>query len=277
MRPLNGTVLASPRKLATALVVVALMATLVALLLPVRMFAGARAASATAVSWDDDGGGTTSTEHGPLTSMDRDFVRKVRLAGLWELPAGRQAQERGTTDSVRTAGDHLVEGHTELDEQAIATGRTLGVELANQPSDQQRAWLAQLSAAQGAEFDRLFANLLRRAHGTVFGLVAQVRAGTGNSMVRALATRANTVVLDHITVLEATGLVDFRGLVEESGRPGTQPVPREPGSPAQVPPAAPTPPARPEASRTGPTEDSPARPAGSERHTGGTHAATGPG
>ncbi|MGO4431485.1 hypothetical protein AB4Z54_75030, partial [Streptomyces sp. MCAF7] len=61
-------------------------------------------------------------------------------------------------------------------------------------------------------FQRVFANRLRAAHGKVFGLVAQVRAQSENSMVRSLATRANAVVLDHITVLEDTGLVDFEAL-----------------------------------------------------------------
>lgn len=69
-----------------------------------------------------------------------------------------------------------------------------------------------MSRAKGDEYERLFTQLLRRAHGKVFGLLAGIRAQTRNSMVRALATSANATVLDHITVLEDTGLVDFDGL-----------------------------------------------------------------
>ncbi|MBB1256962.1 DUF4142 domain-containing protein [Streptomyces alkaliterrae] len=234
MRPVNGTLFASGRNMATGLVVLALVLTLAALLVPVHVYDNTRPAAAATVTWDDDGRGTIGTEFGPLTAMDRDFVRKVRLAGLWELPAGRQAQERTNREAVREAGNHLVDGHTELDRLAIDAGRALGVELANQPNAQQQAWLAQMNAAQGDEFDRLFANILRRAHGTVFGLVAQVRAQTRNSMVRTLATRANAVVLDHITVLEATGLVDFAQL---DGQSGAVPGPAAPTG--QVPPAVP--------------------------------------
>ncbi|WP_340563216.1 DUF4142 domain-containing protein [Streptomyces sp. GSL17-111] len=226
MRHVNGTPVTSARTLGTALVVAALAATLVALLVPVRMFDGAATATA-ARGWEDDGRGTVSTEYGPLTALDRDFVRTIRLAGLWELPAGRQAQERGGRASVRLAGDHLVEGHTELDERAIGTARALGIELANQPNAQQRDRLARLDAARGDAFDRLFANLLREAHGTVFARVAEVRATTRNSMVRSLATRANAVVLDHITVLENTGLVDFEALAVEptaAARPALGPA-----------------------------------------------------
>ncbi|MEU6869008.1 DUF4142 domain-containing protein [Streptomyces sp. NPDC046876] len=225
---LGGMSVASRHVLATAAVIGALAFTLIALLIPVQKFGGRAAAAATAPAADDDGLGTISTAFGPLTPQDRDFVRKVRLAGLWELPAGRQAQQRGKRPAIRTAGEHLVEGHTELDRRVLEVGQALGMDLPNQPSPQQQAWLAQLDTAQGPQYEQLFIQLLRRAHGKVFTLVAQIRAQTRNSMVRALATDANTTVLDHITVLEASGLVDFDGLADTA--------PAAPGSPgASVP------------------------------------------
>ncbi|WP_411104595.1 DUF4142 domain-containing protein [Streptomyces sp. cmx-4-9] len=198
----------------SVVVIAALALTLVALLIPVESFGG-RSSAAAAPAAEDDGAGILSTAYGPLTPADRDFVRKVRLAGLWELPAGRQAQQRGTRPSVRTAGEHLVEGHTDLDRQVIQVGQALGVDLPNQPSVQQQEWLGQLTEAKaGEEYERLFVQLLRRAHGKVFALLAGIRAQTQNSMVRALATSANATVLDHITVLEDSGLVDFDSLVD---------------------------------------------------------------
>ncbi|MFD5146760.1 DUF4142 domain-containing protein [Streptomyces sp. NPDC058401] len=228
----GGMSVASRHVMGTGIVIGALALTLIALLIPVRSFGGRTAAAAPALSSgaapapapasaDDDGAGVMNTAFGPLTPQDREFVRKVRLAGLWELPAGRQAQERGTRKSVRTAGEHLVEGHTELDRRVVEVGEALGVELPDRPSGQQQAWLDQLDRAQGAAYERLFVQLLRRAHGKVFTLVAQVRAQTRNSVVRELATDANTTVLDHIAVLEASGLVDFEGLAD--GPPATAP------------------------------------------------------
>ncbi|MFI9027423.1 DUF4142 domain-containing protein [Streptomyces sp. NPDC053560] len=234
MRSIAG--LASPaspddaRALATGLIVAALAATFIALLLPVQLFGQNTSVAAAAAGWEDDGGGTVRTPYGPLTPLDRDFVRKVRLAGLWELPAGRQARERGTRKAVRTAGDHLVAGHTELDRLSVRAARDLGMPLPDEPTAQQQGWLGQLDAVRGQEFDRRFAQLLRRAHGKVFGLVALVRAQSRNAMVRRLATRTNAVVLDHITVLEGTGLVDFGNLAAARPRqpyvsPNTRPHP----------------------------------------------------
>lgn len=219
----GGMSVASRHVMGTGIVIGALALTLIALLIPVRSFGGRTATAAPApapapttapAAADDDGAGVVNTAFGPLTPQDREFVRKVRLAGLWELPAGRQAQERGTRKSVRTAGEHLVEGHAELDRKVLEVGQALGVELPDRPTGQQQAWLDQLDRAQAATYERLFIQLLRRAHGKVFTLVAQVRAQTRNSVVRELATDANATVLDHIAVLEASGLVDFEGLAD---------------------------------------------------------------
>ncbi|MDG9701597.1 hypothetical protein [Streptomyces sp. DH37] len=98
---------------------------------------------------EDDGRGTVSTPYGPLTPTDRDFVRRVRLAGLWEPPSERRAQERGSREEAGTAGWHLIEGHTEPDRMSVDAGRALGVEPADRPGERQRQW----SAAAGIDPD----------------------------------------------------------------------------------------------------------------------------
>lgn len=230
--PEGGRPGAGRASLGTWLVIGALTATLVALLVPVSLFGVARLAAAGGPAWNDDGEGMRDTQFGPLSALDRDFVRKVRLAGLWEKPAGRMALERGTTASVRTAGEHLVGGHTELDRRSVDAGRTLGISLPVRPGDQQQGWLDRMDAASGSGFDRTFAELVRAAHGKVFGLVALVRDRTGNSLVRELATRANTVVLDHITVLENTGLAGVPHTRDQPS-PSQAPDPASSQAPAQ--------------------------------------------
>jgi predicted outer membrane protein len=202
----------SGRAIGTVLIVLGLVATLAALLVPVQFFDGNRTIALARSGWQDDGKGTWKTQYGPLTPMDRDFIRKVRNAGLWELPAGQSARERGTRKSVRIAGDHLVDGHEELDRRAIEAGRALKVSLPNQPAGTNQDYLDEFERAEGDAFDRVLVRRLRQAHGQIFGVVGLVRDQTRNSMVRSLATRTNAIVLDHITVLEDTGLVDFEAL-----------------------------------------------------------------
>ncbi|POX48994.1 Tat pathway signal sequence domain protein [Streptomyces sp. Ru71] len=207
----------------TGLIIAGLTTTLLALIVPLWSYADRPAADAGPA--DTLSGDDMPTRYGALSAQDRDFVFKVRLAGLWELPAGRLAQQKGTTVAVRTAGRHLVEGHAFLDERVRAVTARLGLPLPGKPSEQQQGWLRELRAAQGMDFDRRFANILRLAHGRVLTLVAQVRAGTRNTLVRDLADDANTTVLDHIRVLEATGYVDFDALARDLAAPASVPPP----------------------------------------------------
>ncbi|GHI02382.1 Tat pathway signal sequence domain protein [Streptomyces cellostaticus] len=221
----------------TGLIITGLAATAAALLFPIWSYAGRPdATDANVLSAQ-----TVTTPYGPLSAQDRDFITKVRLAGLWELPAGQLAERKGTTQAVRDAGQHLVDGHTSLDAHVRTTASQLGVPLPNEPNEQQKQWLATLTAAQGQEFDRRFAGILRLAHGRVFSLVAQVRAGTQNSLVRDLADDANATVLDHIKVLEATGYVDFSALARDLAA-SSSPVPTPPAAdPASAVPVVPSP------------------------------------
>jgi predicted outer membrane protein len=222
----------------TGLIIAALAATAAALLYPLWSYAGRQspAAGATVLSTQ-----TVTTPYGPLSAQDRDFITKVRLAGLWELPAGEMAERKGTTGAVRTAGQHLVDGHASLDAHVRTVATQLGVPLPNEPNRQQRQWLDTLKAAQGQDFDRQFAGIVRLAHGRVFALVAAVRAGTQNSLVRDLADDANATVLDHIKVLEATGYVDFAALAKELASSPT-PVPTPPAvEPSAAVPVIPSP------------------------------------
>lgn len=156
--------------------------------------------------------GWTMTSTGPLGPADRDLLVKVRLAGLWEMPAGDAAQQRGVNPKVREAGKKISSEHGTLDEQVRWAAEKLEVPLPNEPNADQKKWLGEMAAAQGEEFDRVFVDRLRTAHGKVFSVIAAVRAGTRNSIVRSFAATSNAAVLRHLGYLESTGLVDFDSL-----------------------------------------------------------------
>ncbi|MFD1660667.1 DUF4142 domain-containing protein [Streptomyces caeni] len=190
-----------------------------------------------------------NTRYGPLTEADRDFVVKVRSAGLWEFPSGEMALQKGTTPAVRTAGQHLVIGHSALDATCRRIAPELGITLPNQPTPQQQGFVATLKSDTGKQFDTDLANILRVTHGQIFPAIAKIRATTTNTLVRRLADQANDIVLDHITVLERTGLVNFGQVDFQETTPPklssgqvTPPVP-QPGEPVVVlspPPGVPT-------------------------------------
>ncbi|TQS45418.1 DUF4142 domain-containing protein [Cryptosporangium phraense] len=149
----------------------------------------------------------------PLTDADKEFLVKVKQAGLWEIPTGEQAQEKASSPRVKEVGRQLAADHRKLDKAVNALAGELGVPLPTVPSKLQQGWMAELlKQPSGTGYDKLFADRLRAAHGTVFNIIAQVRTGTRNPLIRQFAQTANTVVMRHMTLLESTGYVNYSDL-----------------------------------------------------------------
>lgn len=151
-----------------------------------------------------------------LQPIEREFITVIRFANLWEIPMGQLAANRGTTQVVKDVGATLAADHTKLDVAVKDLAARFGVQLPDEATSSQQAWMAEISGKTGQDFDRAFANRLRGAHGTVFGLVSEVRAGTRNEAIRAFAQQANDVVMKHMTLLESTGLVEPMGMFAEA-------------------------------------------------------------
>jgi putative membrane protein len=157
--------------------------------------------------------GLTDKGAGDVSAADKDFVIKVRLAGLWEIPAGNMAQQKSDDPKIAAVGKAIAAQHVVLDQLDRDAAKKLGIELPNQPNGDQQGWLAEMrNAKTSGQFDQIFVDRLRAAHGKIFPAIATIRASTRNDSVRKLAQEANQFVLTHITLLESSGIVDYGAL-----------------------------------------------------------------
>jgi predicted outer membrane protein len=156
--------------------------------------------------------GVVQTSWGPLSPADRDLLVKVRLACLWEMSTGQQAQQQATNPAVKEAARKITVEHTALDAEVRDTADKLGVLLPSTPSAQQIGWMKEITGKTGSDYDRTAVQRLREAHGIVLPIVDTVRVGTRNDLVRQLATDTQQYVNRHIGYLESTGLVDYSSL-----------------------------------------------------------------
>lgn len=161
-------------------------------------------------------GGWVQTEFGPLGPADRDLLVKVRLAGLWEVPTSQQAEQQASSAEVKEVGRKLAEEHTQLDAEVRRVADQLGVLLPSGPTAQQMAWMDEITSQTGSDYDRVFVQRLREAHGMVLPVVAEVRSTTRNDLIREFAITADEFVSRHHQYLEGTGLVDYSALPHHS-------------------------------------------------------------
>jgi predicted outer membrane protein len=146
------------------------------------------------------------TKWGPLSAADRELVRKVRLASLWEMPEAQAASQKAKNAKVRQISKKITNQHMYLDGQVRAVAQQLNVELPTRPTTQQQGWMDDINGRTGQAFDTTYVKWLRLAHGQIFSLIGTVRGTTQNSVMRSFADTANTYVLNHMRLLESTEL-----------------------------------------------------------------------
>ncbi|MEU8230477.1 DUF4142 domain-containing protein [Actinoplanes sp. NPDC048967] len=144
-----------------------------------------------------------------LNAADMMLLNGVRQAGLWEIPAGQMAAQRGGKAIVRKVGTMIADQHVELDQLVVDAANKLGATIPSAPTADQAGWVNEMQNANGDRFDDIFVARLRAAHGKIFPVIGAVRAGTRNPVVRKLADEANIFVMNHMQMLESTGLVRY--------------------------------------------------------------------
>ena len=154
----------------------------------------------------------TDRAAGDVSAADRDFVVKVRLAGLWEIPAGDMAQKQSDDPRIQQIGKSISTQHVALDQLVRTAAKKLKITLPAKPNADQQSWLAEMRDARGTDFDQIYVDRLRAAHGKIFPAIATIRSSTRNDTVRKLAQQANQFVMTHLTLLESSGIVDYQGL-----------------------------------------------------------------
>jgi predicted outer membrane protein len=154
----------------------------------------------------------TARGQGEVSAADKDFVIKVRLAGLWEIAASNMAQNKSDDPRIVSIAKNIGAEHVALDKADRDVAKQLGIDLPSQPNSDQQYWLSEMRNANAATFDQIYIDRLRAAHGKIFPAIATIRASTRNDSVRKLAQQANQFVLTHMTLLEDSSIVNYGAL-----------------------------------------------------------------
>jgi hypothetical protein len=94
----------------------------------------------------------------------------------------------------------------------VDAANKLGATIPSSPTAEQQGWLTEMQNSTGVRFDQTFVTRLRAAHGKIFPVIGAVRASTRNPVVRKLADQANIFVMNHMQMLESTGMVQYEKL-----------------------------------------------------------------
>ena len=147
--------------------------------------------------------GASTTAAAP-NAQDRAWMVAAHQSNLTEITAGRAAQQKATTATVRQQGAEWIADHTRLDASLKQLAQKLGVTLPGTPNATQRAGLASVSAKSGSAFDAAWLKFGLTGHLQTRAATAKEIAGGSDPQVVAAAKTAAPVVQMHIDMLERT-------------------------------------------------------------------------
>jgi putative membrane protein len=133
-----------------------------------------------------------------LDKKDLDFVNAAAQGGMFEVQAGRTAEQKGASPDVQKIGAMMVTDHEKLnaDLTKIATGK--GVEVPATLDAKHKTMLDNISQKEGAEFDTTYLATMLKAHKADLAAFQTVAHNAADPDIKAFAQQAVPIIQTHL-------------------------------------------------------------------------------
>ena len=140
------------------------------------------------------------------SAADHAFIMKVSQGGMFEVAAGKVAEQMAGEQNIADIGNTEVHDHSLVGAKLLNISTQLGISFPMQLNDEFQTRLDKLSSLSGKQFDDTFIEEMKTIHaadGAAFAIEA--KAGR-NPMLRAFASETVLIVKRHIGELDALPL-----------------------------------------------------------------------
>jgi len=124
------------------------------------------------------------------------ILAQIHQADLKEIAIGKMAEEKASTDEVRSYADQLVKDHTNADQMVLATAQKTGAHLRT-PATARSKTDQKLSSASGAQFDRMFLEQTSADHKKLMSELQQEREDASDDDIEALIDKIMPILQQH--------------------------------------------------------------------------------
>jgi putative membrane protein len=143
------------------------------------------------------------------TFADRTFVHKVGLGGMFEVDAGKMAQEKGSSQAVKDFGANEVKDHTVVNDGLKSVADSMGIAVPEHRDAKFQKMYDSLESKSGTAFDKAYVQAMAKLHDGDEALFVKESKTTKNPDMQAFAAKSAATVEGHIDVLhniEAKGV-----------------------------------------------------------------------
>lgn len=133
-----------------------------------------------------------------LAREDRKHFREIAQANMAEVEAGKLAQQKASSDEVKTFAQHMVEDHGKMLEEQQVMAKAKGVSLPKEPAKAEKSALKKLQSASGAQFDRSYMQQMVKDHEKALKLVQDTAKSAKDPELKQAAEKAAPEVQKHL-------------------------------------------------------------------------------
>ena len=138
-----------------------------------------------------------------LSKMDKTFVQKAGIGGMFEVESGKVAQQNADSQDVKDFGAKMVEDHGKAAAELKSICDAKGVALPSALDSTHQDMLDALKTKTGKSFDKLYLSDMTKAHNGDDKLFMKEASSGTDADLKAFADKTDkNVVKMHIAMLK---------------------------------------------------------------------------
>jgi putative membrane protein len=140
---------------------------------------------------------TTTAKSRPAMG-DTHFAKEAARGGLAEVKLGKLAEEKGSSDSVKSFGKRMVDDHSKAGDKLKEVAARESITLPTDISAKDQATYDRLSKLSGASFDRAYARDMVKDHETDVAAFQREANGGKTDSLKSFASETLPTLQDHL-------------------------------------------------------------------------------
>ena len=136
------------------------------------------------------------------TMPDESFYKHAAEGGIFEVDAGKLAQDKGSSQQVKDFGAMMVKDHSAANEKLQTLATTKGIDLPTSASVSQMATKAKLDVLSGDTFDKSYIKSQVKAHRATIALFRKEIATGQDAAAKTFATATLPTLRAHLKAID---------------------------------------------------------------------------
>jgi putative membrane protein len=163
---------------------------------------------------------TTAAKSRPAMG-DAHFAKEAAQGGMAEVKLGQLAQEKGSSDTVKSFGKRMVDDHSKAGDKLKEVASRENITLPTDLSAKDQATYDGLSKLNGAAFDRAYARDMVKDHETDVAAFQKEASSGKDDSLKGFASETLPTLQDHLKQAKEM-MKTVRGVAAAKGPKGTK-------------------------------------------------------